>query len=114
MTKSPIALSSPAVSAAFPVTIVDDEGTSVAIRERPQRIASLSPANTETVFALGAGDRLVGGTSSDDYPAEAAALPDVANFDSVLMEQLVDAAPDLVRDYRLKEDGRQGHEHCLR
>ena len=87
---------SPAIGATFPITLLDDEGTSVAIRERPQRIASLSPANTEIVYALGAGDRLVGGTSSDDYPTEAAALPDVANFDSVLMEQLVAADPDLV------------------
>jgi len=82
--------------AAFPVTIVDDENTAVAIKAEPQRIASLSPANTETVFALGAGDRLVGGTDFDDYPTEAAALPNVATYQGVNMEQLVAADPDLV------------------
>lgn len=81
---------------AFPITVVDDEGTAVLIEALPQRIISLSPANTETVFALGGGDRLVGGTDFDDYPAEAADLADVANFNGVVMEQVVDLDPDLV------------------
>jgi iron complex transport system substrate-binding protein len=80
----------------FPVTIVDDEGTETVIEEEPERIISLSPANTEIVFALGAGDRLVGGTDFDDYPEEAAALADVATFSGVLIEQVVDLEPDLV------------------
>ena len=37
----------------FPLTVVDDEGTEVTIGAYPERIISLSPANTETVFALG-------------------------------------------------------------
>ncbi|MET1231927.1 MAG: helical backbone metal receptor [Candidatus Limnocylindrales bacterium] len=93
----PTAVGSPTPAAAeFPVTLVDDEGTSVTIKTEPLRIASLSPANTETVFALGAGDRLVGGTEFDDFPSEAAALPDLATYNGVLMEQLVAADPDLV------------------
>jgi iron complex transport system substrate-binding protein len=81
---------------AFPVTVVDDEGTEVVIEGLPERIISLSPANTEIVFTLGAGDRVVGGTDFDDYPAEAAALPVVATFTGVIMEQVVDLEPDLV------------------
>lgn len=81
---------------AFPITVVDDEGTAVVIEALPERIISLSPANTETVFALGGGDRLVGGTDFDDFPPEAAALADVANFNGVIMEQIVDLDPDLV------------------
>ena len=82
--------------AAFPVTIVDDEGTETVLETLPERIVSLSPANTEIVFTLGAGDRLVGGTDFDDYPPEAAALPDVATFTGVVMEQVVGLQPDLV------------------
>ena len=41
----------------FPVTVTDDEGTEVEIAEAPTNIVSLSPANTEILFALGAGDR---------------------------------------------------------
>lgn len=57
---------------------------------------SLTPANTETVFALGRGDRLVGGTDFDDYPAEAKTLPHVATFQGVLVEKVVAARPDVV------------------
>jgi iron complex transport system substrate-binding protein len=80
----------------FPLTVVDDEGTQVTLPAPPERIISLSPANTEIVFALGAGDRLVGGTSFDDYPAEAADLPDVATYQGVVTEQVVGLEPDLV------------------
>lgn len=92
---APPPATSPA-TAAFPLTIVDDEGTSVTLTAEPQRVISLSPANTETVFALGEGDKLVGGTDFDDYPAEAVALPDVATFEGVLIEQVVDLEPDVV------------------
>ena len=85
-----------AAEVAFPVTIVDDEGTEVAIEAKPARIISLSPANTEIVYALGAGERLVGRTDWDDYPPEAAELPPVATFAGVIMEQLVALEPDLV------------------
>ncbi len=85
-----------AEGAAFPLTIVDDEGTEVTLDAPPERIISLSPANTEIVFALGAGDRLVGGTSFDDFPAEAVDLPDVATYQGVITEQVVGLEPDLV------------------
>lgn len=80
----------------YPLTITDDEGTAVLIEARPQRIISLSPANTEIVFTLGAGDRLVGRTDWDDYPPQAAELTPVATFGGVIMEQVVALEPDLV------------------
>lgn len=85
-----------AEDAAFPLTVVDDEGTEVTLDAPPERIISLSPANTEIVFALGAGDRLVGGTAFDDFPAEAVDLPDVATYQGVITEQVVGLEPDLV------------------
>jgi iron complex transport system substrate-binding protein len=77
-------------------TVTDDTGAVVAIEVAPARVISLSPAITETVFALGAGDRLVGGTDFDDFPAEAPALADVATYQGVLREQVVALDPDLV------------------
>ena len=93
---SPSAVPSPSAAAEFPRTVVDDEGTSVTIESEPQSIVSLTPANTETLFALGAGDRLTGGTDFDDYPPEAAAAPDVVVQVEVLTEQIVDIDPDLI------------------
>ena len=87
----------PAAAQSFPVSVVDDEGTTVTIASEPERIISLSPANTEILFALGAGDRLVGGSAWDQYPPEAAELPDVVTFNSgVIMEQIVQLEPDVV------------------
>ena len=80
----------------YPLTLRDDEGTSVSITARPQRIVSLSPANTEIVWALGAGDRQVGGTDVDDFPAEAAALTDVVKNIVVDVETIVGLEADLV------------------
>jgi iron complex transport system substrate-binding protein len=81
---------------AFPVTVTDDTGTSVAIPDRPERIVSLTPGTTEILFAIGAGDRVVATTDADDYPPAAVSLPDVASFGSVDLERIVELEADLV------------------
>ena len=88
--------SSPSPAAAFPVTITDDEGTAIELAAEPEVIVSLTPAATETLFALGAGDRVVAADDGSDYPEAAAALPDVASFSTVDVEQVVKLEPDLV------------------
>jgi iron complex transport system substrate-binding protein len=93
---SPAPSASPSAAAVFPVTLTDDEGTPVEIPAEPQKIASLTPANTEILFAIGAGDRVVATDDGSDYPEEAKALPDVATFQSVDVEQIVAAGADLV------------------
>jgi iron complex transport system substrate-binding protein len=86
-----------ATPAAFPITIVDDEGTAVTIPAEPRRIVSLTPATTETLFAIGAGDRVVGKVEDvADFPPEAGGIPVVATFAGVDIEQIVALAPDLV------------------
>ena len=91
----PSATASP--EAAFPLTITDDEGTSVEIPAEPQQIVSLTPAATETLFALGLGDRVVGKVEDFSvYPPEAASVPDVAKFGSVDVEKIVGLGTDLV------------------
>ncbi|MGD8486151.1 MAG: helical backbone metal receptor [Chloroflexota bacterium] len=85
-----------AADEAFPLTVVDDEGTEVSIEALPQRIVSLSPGTTEIVFALGAGDRLVGRTEADDHPPEATDVTPVASYNAVDLERLLAVEPDLV------------------
>jgi iron complex transport system substrate-binding protein len=88
---------SPSPVAAFPVTLTDDEGTSVTIPAEPEQIVTLTNAATETMFALGLGDRVVGKVEDFTvYPPEAAAVPDLAKFGSVDVEQIVAAGTDLV------------------
>lgn len=86
----------PSPAPAFPLSLVDDEGNTVELAEEPQRIVSLTPAVTETLFAIDAGDRVVATTDFDDYPPEAIELPDVASFTSVDVEAIVGLEADLV------------------
>lgn len=89
--------SSPTATPAFPTTLTDDEGTAVEIAEEPDVIVSLTPATTETLFALGVGDRIAGkGQDFFLYPPEAGSIPDVATFDGVDIEKIVSLEPDLV------------------
>lgn len=82
---------------AFPLTLTDDEGTTVELDAEPARIVSLTPATTETLFALGVGERIVGKVEDLSlYPPEAASIPDVAKFGEVDVEQIVGLETDLV------------------
>ena len=63
---------------------------------KPQRIVSLSPGNTEILFALGAGDRVVGVTSYSDYPEEAKAKPSIGGYHAPDVEKIIALAPDIV------------------
>jgi iron complex transport system substrate-binding protein len=87
---------SPSPTPAFPVTITDDEGTSVELAAEPKKIVSLTPATTEILFQLGAGDRVVATDDGSDDPQQATALPHVATFSSVDVEKVVALEPDLV------------------
>ena len=81
----------------FPVTLTDDDGTDVTIPEQPEAIVSLTPAATEILFAIGAGDRVVAKVEDiTPYPPEADDLPIVATFSGVDVEQIVDLESDLV------------------
>jgi iron complex transport system substrate-binding protein len=86
----------PTPAPTFPMTLTDDEGGMVTLAAAPRTIVSLTPAVTETLFAVGAGDRVVATDDSSDYPAEAKPLPDVVTFGTVDVEKIVSLSPDLV------------------
>jgi iron complex transport system substrate-binding protein len=60
------------------------------------RIVSVSPATTEALYAIGAGDRAVGRSKFCDWPPEALALPIVGGFVNVDLEAVLQLQPDLV------------------
>ncbi len=65
---------------------------------RPEgaRIVALGSAVTETLYALGVGERLVGADLSSQHPAAAAALPKVGYYRQFSAEGVLSLAPDLV------------------
>jgi iron complex transport system substrate-binding protein len=88
--------SAPATTAAaFPASVTDFQSRSVAISKRPERIVSIGPSNTEFLFALGAGDRVVGTDDFSDEPAAAKTKEHVGGV-KVSLEKVVSLKPDLI------------------
>jgi iron complex transport system substrate-binding protein len=88
---------SPAASASSgAITVTDGTGTAVTMDQPATRIVSLAPANTEIAYAIGAGGKMVAGTSYDDYPEEAKSLPKIGDFANPNVEKIASFEPDLV------------------
>lgn len=75
---------------------VDEVGRTIRVKLHPQRIVSLAPSVTETLFALGLGDRIVGVTSYCDYPVEATSKERVGDTMRPSIERIVGLKADLV------------------
>ena len=93
---SPVAGAATPRATAYPLTINDDAGRAVTFAHAPMHIISLAPSNTEILYALGLGDRVVGVDDNSDYPAEAKAKPKVGGFAGTNLEQVVALQPDLI------------------
>src|SRR5881628_3084282 len=82
------------------IAVTDDVGRRVTLAAPARRIVSLLPSFTEILFAIGAGDRLVGRTTWCDYPPEALAVPSVGDGMPPSVEAVAARRPDLVVLYR--------------
>jgi iron complex transport system substrate-binding protein len=73
-------------------------GREVTLKAVPRRIVSLAPSNTEVLFAVGAGDQVVGVTKYCNYPPEAQTREQIGGFaaDTISVETIVALEPDLV------------------
>jgi iron complex transport system substrate-binding protein len=71
------------------------EPPTAAASDTPRRIVTLAPNLTEIVFALGAGDRLVGVSEYSDFPEAAQAIPRVGGLE-VDPEKVAALSPDVV------------------
>ncbi|MGH7569096.1 MAG: ABC transporter substrate-binding protein [Gemmatimonadales bacterium] len=90
----------PAADRAGAVLVTDDAGRPVALAAPARRIVSLLPSFTELLFAMGAGDRIVGRTTWCDYPPAARAIPSVGAGLPPNVEAVAARQPDLVVLYR--------------
>jgi len=78
------------------MTVTDQVGRTVTITGTPQRIISLAPSNTEILYALGLGDRVIARTDYDNFPPEVTDKPSIGGFSTPNIEQIVSMNPDLV------------------
>lgn len=100
---APAASPSPtATAAAFPVTVRDFQDKATVIERRPERIVSIGPSNTEFLFALDAGPRVVGVDDFSNFPAEATTKEKVGGV-KVSVEKVVSLRPDLVVSVKISD-----------
>lgn len=77
-------------------TFTDGAGRTITLPKTPQRIVSLSPAHTETLFALGVGSKVVGVSNFCNRPAEVSKIEKVGDAFSVNKEKLISLKPDIL------------------
>ncbi len=81
---------------AMKLVVTDDAGRTVGFPNTPGRIVSLSPANTEILYAIGAGKNVVGVTEYCNYPKDALTVKKVGGFSDISVEKVVQLKPDVV------------------
>lgn len=87
----------PIATETAPVIVTDQRGKEFQFEQPVQRIVSLAPSNTEILFAVGAGNQVVGRDTFSDHPAEAANVKDIGGgFGALDTETILASSPDLV------------------
>ena len=76
--------------------VTDDLGRTIKIPQNIERAVSLAPNLTENIFAVGAGNKLVGVTSFCDYPAEAQKIAKIGDTINPNMETIIALKPQIV------------------
>lgn len=79
--------------------VKDDRGVEVTFDAVPETVISLAPSNTEILFALGVGDKIVGATDYDTYPEEALEIERVSDSMVFNSERILALNPDVVIAY---------------
>ncbi|MQY52548.1 cobalamin-binding protein [Rhodocyclus tenuis] len=93
---APTSSASSASSPAAAIVVRDDAGQMLHLAQPARRIVSLAPHITETLYAAGVGDRLVGTVDYSDFPAAARQLPHVGGYSRIDAEAVAALKPDLV------------------
>lgn len=79
--------------------VTDDLGNELKFEEVPETVVSLIPSNTEILYALEEGDKLIGATDYDNYPAEALEVERVSDSVKFNAERIIQMDPDIVLAY---------------
>jgi len=89
------------------IEVRHDNGQMFTLQKPAQRIISLSPANTELLFAAGGGDRIVGVVSSSDFPEAAKKIPVIGDSRELDLERIMRLKPDLLVAWRQGTSAKQ-------
>lgn len=84
------------VCLALACEVTDDSGQLIRLQTHAQRIISLAPDITENLFAIGAGDQLVGVISGSDYPTPAKNILPVGSYLGLDIEKILALKPHLI------------------
>jgi iron complex transport system substrate-binding protein len=80
----------------YPLTFTDSYGRSITLQEKPERIVSVAPSVTETLFAIGAGDTVAARTAYCDYPPEVEEITSIGTLMNPDIERIIALQPDLI------------------
>lgn len=80
-------------------TVVDDRGVEIAFEQVPETVVSLQPSNTEILYELGVGDKVIGVTEYDKWPEEVQHVEKVSDITTVNVERVVELNPDVIFAY---------------
>lgn len=80
----------------YPLTIKDSNGTEVTFENEPEKVVSVAPNISELIYAIGAGERLVGRTDYCDYPEEVLSVESIGTLRSPDIEKIISLEPDVV------------------
>lgn len=79
------------------ITITDGRGEEVTLERPAERVISLAPSNTEILFAIGAGELLIGRDDFSDYPPEAETVESIGStYGELNVESITALEPDLI------------------
>ena len=78
------------------ISVVDDSGGTVRLAQPAKRIVSLAPHLTETLFAAGAGERIVGTVDYSEYPVAASKIARIGGYSRIDLERVAALRPDLI------------------
>jgi len=96
-TATPLPPTPTAVPSPTPITLTDGLGHTITLAKPAQRIVSLAPSITESLFAIGAGKQVVARDDNSKYPPEAAKLPSIGTlWNGLPLEAILAQKPDLV------------------
>ncbi|MET3321236.1 UNVERIFIED_ORG: iron complex transport system substrate-binding protein [Peribacillus simplex] len=85
-------------------TVTDDTGKKIKFDKVPETVVSLQPSNTEILFKLGLGDKVVGVTDFDNYPEEAKDIEHVSDSVNINAEKIISLKPDAVIAYTIGDE----------